>query len=236
MDFYPDSGPSNLNACGDIVGRYENLENVILYEETTTASDALSFSNKHKHRSEKKQTQAEFEEVTLSDKELNKTTDGILGISTSSISTFFGNVYGKIKNVLGSKPKRVFIKMHQFFGCSHLMAMRYFIYSINDCEYKSVMCKSRDEFNKHTCPDLSSTLRAYPRMGFYADEADEFYRKSMGNFFLKTSEKPPYCIKKSTEPNEVPRRSVSQFFKYFIEKLIPNATITAKHKSAKIKS
>lgn len=202
MDFYPDSGPSNLNACNDVVGRFENLDNVILYEEK---------SDPHKHNS--------FDEVTVTEKELNQT-GGLSGISTSSISTFFGNIFGKIKSMVVSKPKRVFIKMHQFFGCSHLMAMRFFIYSINDCDYRSVYCHSKDEYKKNKCPRKS--LSAYPRMGFYADQADEFYRKSMGNFFLQTTDKPPYCL----NAIDAPKRNVSEFFRYFIDHLKPNSSRT----------
>lgn len=202
MDFYPDSGPSSLNACDDLSDRFENLENVILYEEKT---------DPHKH----KEKQPEYDDVTLTEKELNKT-GGLSGISINSISNFFTGIYGKIKNLIGSKPKRVFIKMHQFFGCSHLMAMRFFIYSINDCDYRAVYCNSLDEYKKNKCPRKS--LEAYPRMGFYADKADDFYRKSMGNFFLQTVEKPPYCLKSTGAP----RRNVSEFFRYFLDHLRPN--------------
>lgn len=205
MDFYPDSGPSSINACSDsVINRFENEnENFILFEEKGERSS-----------SSKPQ---EYENVTFGEKELN-TTGGLSSLTISSISNYFGNFYDRIKNVISKKPKRIFTKLHQFVGCSHLMAVRFFIYSVNECDYKAVYCHNVDEFKKNKCP--RKTLSAYPRMGFGADQSDEFYKKSMGNFFLTTYEKPPYCFK-SPEP----KRNVSEFFRYFLDHIKPPTNV-----------
>lgn len=202
MDFYPDSGPSSINACNDITVRFENDDNnVILYEEKVEISKSQNKS-------------IEYEDITLDEKFTNKH-GGLSGITRGSITSYLSGIYGKIKNVFAYKPKRIFSKVHQFVGCSHLMAMRFFIYSINDCEYRAVHCHSAKDFNKHKCP--KNDLKAFPRMGYRADESDELYRKSMGNFFLYSYEKPPYCLKTSNTP----RKNITQFYQYFLDNLKP---------------
>ena len=82
------------------------------------------------------------------------------------------------------KQKRVFTNMHQFFGCNHLMAVRFFIYSINDCYFYSKTCESRlvkcdlNKFNK----------ASYPRMGYHADKLETFFRNASAKFYLDTKE------------------------------------------------
>lgn len=193
MDFYPDSGPSGINACGDILNRYENDDNVILFEEDSK--------------------NGQYQNVTLEEKEFEKPSF-FNSLTPKSVQNMLKSLLDKIKN-FSFKPKRVFTKVHQFFGCSHLMAVRFFIYSINDCEYKAVYCSSRSDFEKNRCARYN--LDAFPRMGYYADRSDQFYQTSFGNYFLYTMPKPPYCM----NANSSRMNDVKQFYKYFFDNLRP---------------
>lgn len=169
MDFYQDDGASGVNACDDIGDRSKNHEYVILYEDKN--SDENNYQN-----------------VTLSTTE---TSEEISKITTGSLSSKIKGLFKKVKNFIWTKPKRIFLRGHQFFGCSHLMAMRFYIHSINNCEFKAAFCRSLSDYKRNTC-FRSDKLNA-PRMGYYADRASSFYKKSNGNFFLETRNKAPYC-------------------------------------------
>lgn len=174
MDFYQDNGASGVNACDDLDERSKNHEYVVLYEDES--SDAANYVN-----------------ITLSE---DKATDEISQITTSSLKLEIKNMFNKIKDYLVSRPKKIFLKTHQFFGCSHLMAMRFFIYSINNCEFKAEFCRSLNHFKRNKCFNSNRTSSRIkpPIMGYYADHSSEFYKRSNGNFFLRTKSEAPYCL------------------------------------------
>jgi hypothetical protein len=177
MDFFLDDGPSKLFACS-YENRYENDENVILYEEKSKSK--------------------EYQNILLKDEEILQNGD----INKLTVDSMLKKVKGfltKMKDFFVSKPKRIFTKIHQFGGCSHLMAVRYFQYSINDCIYRAKYCESLEHFKRGECINSSDQKMEFPRMGYWADKADNFYKTSSGNFFLRTAEKPPYCIDPTKE-------------------------------------
>lgn len=166
MDFFTNNEISDEKTCKDIIYRYELYDKVILYEEDSKGS---------KHQN-----------VELSDEDIKKnggidrlTLKGVF----ATIKEFFMNLFNYFKKV----PKRVFINTHQFFGCSHLMAVRYFIYSINDCTYQSEYCES----SKRTCSATKD--ENFPRMGYFADKSDIRYKTSFSSFYVNTSPDVPFC-------------------------------------------
>lgn len=173
MDFYPDSGPSEISSCDDTKTRFENYESVILYEEEN--------NNKKKG----------YDDITLSDKQV-KDIGEFNFFSLDSLLNSIKGFFRSIKDFFYKKPKRVFVSVHQFLGCSHLMAVRYFLYSINDCIYQAAFCRSRFEFEHNTC-FLQKNTTEFPRMGYFADRAANTYKISKGSFFLNATDKPPYC-------------------------------------------
>jgi hypothetical protein len=166
MDFYQDHGASQVEACDNLKDRATNLNNVILYEEQNDKNEKYVdeyYDNKDK---------INFKSLT-------------------SIKSHAKGLWNKIKNIFSKKPKRIFLAAHQFFGCSHLMAVRYFIYSINKCEFEAKSCSSQVHFDQNTC---SINIGLKPsRMGYYADLSDEAFKKSKGKFYLHTHKTAPYC-------------------------------------------
>ncbi|RNA24596.1 pancreatic triacylglycerol lipase [Brachionus plicatilis] len=165
MDFYPDLG--DVNACNEVKQRFDNLENVILYEEANSKDD-------------------EFEDVNLTSIDAKDT------FSVDNLKSKMISIFGKIKDFFDKKPKRIFISVHQFFGCSHLMAVRYFIYSINECDYRAHLCSRKEDFTTKKCLD-AKRKPDFARMGYHADKSNAKFLTSFGNFYLATSSKPPYC-------------------------------------------
>jgi hypothetical protein len=172
MDFFLDDGPSKLTACR-YENRYENDENVILYEEKSKSK--------------------EYQNIQLKDEEIREN-GNINELTVDSVLDKVKGLASKVKNFFVSKPKRIFTKIHQFGGCSHLMAVRYFQYSINDCIYRAEYCESLEHFKKGDCFKSNDSKMEFPRMGYWANKSDDFYKTSSGNFFIRTTEKPPYCI------------------------------------------
>lgn len=166
MDFFPDLG--EVTACNEVKNRFENLENVILYEEAN------------------KKGGDDYKNLTLTSLNENDTK------SVESLTNKLKSLFGKIKDFFSDKPKRIFVSVHQFFGCSHLMSVRYFIYSINQCDYKSHLCPTRNNYLNKTCLDTKSNSD-FARMGYHADLSNKKYLTSFGNFYLNTTDKPPYC-------------------------------------------
>lgn len=164
MDFYQDGGASEVAACDDLSDRYNN---VILYEED--------------NKKDKK-----YDDIYLND------LDDIDFTSLTSLKNHIKKYWDKFINFFFKKPKRLFLKAHQFFGCSHLMSMRFFLYSINTCQYEAKQCDSLADFHANRC---SNNRYKFPRMGYYADKSDEFYKQSYNSFYLHTLEKSPYCKK-----------------------------------------
>ncbi len=183
MDFYPDKGPSDVAACGDLSNRFDTYQNVILYEESQPKPGV------------------EFQNVTLTASEI-ESAGGLRNLSIKSLFSKLGSMVGTVANYLGKKPKRVFTQFHQFFGCSHLMSVRMFVTSINDCEFKSRMCDSYEDFADRSVYNCRVDARGgpEPRMGYHADKASEFYTKSKGEFFLVSTQQPPFC----TDPVKKP--------------------------------
>jgi hypothetical protein len=74
------------------------------------------------------------------------------------------------------------------------MAVRFFIYSINDCSYKAYnfTCKLN-------CPEsmnkFLSESKSMPsaHMGYYADQSTAILKQSYGSFFVKTTSVAPFC-------------------------------------------
>jgi hypothetical protein len=179
MDFYPDKGPSEVTACRDLENRFNTYENVILYEE-----------------SQKGSVESDFQNVTLSDAEI-ESAGGLKNLTVKSVLTYgLGALVQAVANYLDKKPKRVFTKFHQFFGCSHLMSVRLFLNSINDCEFKCRLCDTFEDFQDESVYNCRADPKGgvEPRMGYYADRATEFYKRSLGDFFLRTTEHPPFCV------------------------------------------
>ena len=162
--------------------RYENDENIIIYQDDDGDTQK---SNK------------QFVDVFLTDKELSSLDNSLQNSTLSKFTEKFKSALKYLKGFLSSKPKRIFLKFHQFFGCSHLMSVRYFLYSMNSCQYRAVQCDTQEHFRTHKCKANASDP-APPLMGFYADKADEKYKKSFGNFFITTTAKAPYCSNGTT--------------------------------------
>jgi len=49
------------------------------------------------------------------------------GLNKASVASKTQSMWKKVKSWFVSSPGRVFLKTHQFFGCSHLMAVRDFM-------------------------------------------------------------------------------------------------------------
>lgn len=170
MDFYQDSGPSKVKACDQVDNRATNLDKVILYEE----------ANKNGEK---------FEDVHLTKiEEVNYTS---LKSVKSHLKSRAKSYWRKIKSWFITKPKRIFLAAHQFFGCSHIMAVRYFIYSINTCTFQAVACKDLANFQNSSC---TKNTKDFPRMGYHAHLADQVYKTSRENFYVHTNETAPYCL------------------------------------------
>jgi hypothetical protein len=94
MDFFTNTDKSKEDTCKDIRIRDKDTDGkIILYEDEN-----------------KDPSNTTYEEVYLEASE---------NITKRGIGSFFLNVLTDIKKL----PKRVFIKTHQFFGCSHLMVI-----------------------------------------------------------------------------------------------------------------
>ena len=170
MDFYEDGGASAVSACDDFTDRAKNHEYIVLYEDKINGNELV-------------------DNITMNEQELK---EGVNSITSNSIKLKIKNMFGKIKNYVLSRPKRIFLKSHQFFGCSHLMSVRFFLYSINICEFKAIFCQKKN----YKCLKTRGTNYPSPQMGYYADRSKEFYKKSNGKFFLETKSTAPYCYDK----------------------------------------
>jgi len=172
VDFYIDNGTSEILACSKFKDRFDTSERFILYEEEA-------------------QNKSTYTEVNLTEKQLEE---------QGGLKSLGKKFFNSIKNFFISKPKRVFLSFHAFFGCSHLMAVRLFIFSINECTFKTYFCSSLNDFKKNSC-DKTPTKLELPRLGYYADRAVDYfqtYNVSVGSFFIRTRSNPPYCI----DPNK----------------------------------
>ena len=168
MNFYQDNGPSKVNACDKIIDRFENQENVIIYEEEKNSKD--------------------YNDILITDE-----VDSISFSSVSSLMNYAKKFWNKIKDFFSKKPKRIFLKAHQFFGCSHLMSVRFFLYSINTCEFNAKYCDSISDFQRNNCFKINNSFIG-PKLGYYADKTNDLYKFSRGDFFLITNDKVPYCL------------------------------------------
>lgn len=108
--------------------------------------------------------------------------------------------------------------MHQFVGCSHLMSVRFFIHSINDCFYQATYCKSIKEFKANSCFKVNNTVNQSTRMGYYANLSSKYFKNSNGNFFLTTSGHAPYC-KPTDEKINSTTSTKKNFFGNLISKI-----------------
>jgi len=171
MDFYPDEGPSKISACD--FHNYK-FEKVIIYEE-------------------KNPKNKDYEDITLANEDI---INGRLGnLTIESVSKTIKSAFKNFMSFFFKKPARIFTQVHQFLGCAHLMAMRYFIHSINRCTYQVSYCNNSNILINNTC-DHFNTYKLnseQPRMGFYADLASDLFKKSYGNFYLNTTPQAPYC-------------------------------------------
>ncbi len=95
MHFHADTGASNVNACDDIKDRMNSKETVILYEEAKL--------NKNQR----------YNDIDL--------TDQAKWTTWEKTKKWTSGLFSTLLNGLSSAPKRVFISLHQFFGCSHLV-------------------------------------------------------------------------------------------------------------------
>jgi hypothetical protein len=170
---------SSLNSCEIGSTRRGTFnDNIILYEDG--------------------QNTTQYEDHFLNDKEI-KENGGLNGFSLSSIANAVKNFFKSIKNLFTKKSKRLFIKMHQYIGCSHLMSVRYFLASINNCSFVARYCRSQRDFFTNISKCHISTkdeIKSPPRMGYYADLSHGTFKTSFGNFFLNTTGKAPFCESK----------------------------------------
>jgi hypothetical protein len=77
------------------------------------------------------------------------------------------------------------------------MSVRYFIYSINYCDYKSEVC----EITRKNCKTATEFQMSYPRMGYHADKTDETLRSGLNTFYTNTTFKVPFC--RDIHPNMI---------------------------------
>jgi hypothetical protein len=174
MDFYPDKGPSKLKAC-ELDKRLDNVETntnkderIILYEEQSSSKN--------------------YDNVSLSEKDL--TPEKLYMASVNSLISQFNSVVNFFKKFFYTKPKRLFTTAHQFFGCSHLMAVRYYIHSINDCVFRA------------DCGSLnisSAAAGGFARMGYWSSRSPEIFKRSKASFFVNTTDSAPYCLDKKSK-------------------------------------
>ncbi len=99
-----------------------------------------------------------------------------IGSIKASVASKTQSMWKKVKSWFVSSPRRVFLKAHQFFGCSHLMAVRYFVYlirprltrankgDVNTCTFGASHCPDLAHFHNVSCP-----VSPGPRMDHYAD-------------------------------------------------------------------
>ena len=81
------------------------------------------------------------------------------------------------------------------------MAVRYYIYSINDCIYKADYCPGKNITDKQLCikqglenRSNDELINSFPRMGYWASKSATFYKQSQGIFFvMNMTETAPYC-------------------------------------------
>ena len=166
----------SLEACDFGTTRSKNRdENVILYQENSNQT---------------------YEDHFLNEKDI-KANGGLNNFSMYSIMNSIKNFYKSIKNFFVKKSKRLFIKMHQFVGCSHLMSVKYFMSSIKNCSFVAHNCRTQHDFNANVSKchlNSKDEIKAPPRMGFYADMSAQSFKTSYGNFFLNTTGTQPFCI------------------------------------------
>lgn len=174
MDFYPSTAPSKSKPC-DIdqrlhyVDEYKSKskqdhEMVILYEESG-AKENVSISS------------VQFKDID----------------SLDSLVSKFKSFWQKLVSVFYHKPKRYFLKGHQFFGCTHLMAMRYFIHSVNDCVYQAQECGSVKKFWSKKCNKVNIGHDMKTRMGYWSSSSDPRVQHSMASFYVNTTDTLPFC-------------------------------------------
>lgn len=179
MDFFVDNGPSEVTACSGIKDRFDTSDKFILYEEDKNSKS--------------------YDDVYLSDKDVVEN-GGFNSLSVNKVYNLAKKLFSSIWNFLTNKSKRVFLNLHAFFGCSHLMSVRIFIFSINECLFRVNYCNSIREFKTDKCYKSNNT--GYPRMGYYADLSDEFYKISKGSFFSITNSTPPFCNDRLADRNK----------------------------------
>jgi len=170
MDFYQDGGASHVKACDQVGDRASNLASVVVYEEENSGNRA-------------------FEDVQLSGG--GRAEWWTTGSVKAGVAGRAKSLWKKVKGWFVASPRRAFLQAHQFFGCSHLMAVRYFIYSINTCAYAATQCPDLAHFHNASCPRSQASP---PRMGYHAHLSASLYTKSRAKLFVHTSEKAPYCL------------------------------------------
>ena len=95
-------------------------------------------------------------------------------------------------------------------GCSHLMSVRYFLSSVNNCTFKAYYCRTQNDFfsNVSKChKSAKNETKAPPRMGYYADMSADTFKKSYGNFFLNTTGHAPFCQRVNHTSNLVQKHT-----------------------------
>jgi hypothetical protein len=155
----------------------------------------------------------QYDDHRLNEKDL-KENGGVNGMTFSSIKNTIKNFFKSLKNLFSKKSKRIFIKMHQYIGCSHLMSVRYFLASINNCSFLAHFRKTQNDFltsnttnkkinvnknpNDTKCHiNTKDELKWPARMGYYADLSFQTFKHSFGNFFLNTTGQAPFCDRKA---------------------------------------
>ncbi|XP_020897507.1 inactive pancreatic lipase-related protein 1 [Exaiptasia diaphana] len=131
-------------------------------------------------------TDAEFVDVIHSDSPRIGTPD------KSGKLDFWPNGGGSQPGCL-IKKRGLIDKITKLVGCEHYRAHQYFIESIKstECLFRSYPCASWNEFRRGKCMECGANGKNCPEMGF---NAIKYKDVKNGNFYLYTSDKPPYCV------------------------------------------
>ncbi|CAF0852606.1 unnamed protein product [Didymodactylos carnosus] len=207
MDFLPDGGDSNAEACKKLpkIGNDDNDEQLFELVKNGDKTELRPVSKrtilKHDIRSLNKRFLFKSKTTTLE-------TPIVIDIDLKDLErenlpekNFIEIIRDKIGII--SPIKDVFVKIHGFVGCNHLRAPRYFISSINSCDFRATMCDSWSNYINKRCNDTFQQKylndNTYPRMGFHADKSNIYYRKQNAKYYLRTIENPPYCDNSSLQ-------------------------------------
>ena len=76
--------------------------------------------------------------------------------------------------------------------CSHAKSVEFFIQSINsNCKFFSISCSSYQNYLNSYCICKSNINYCFNLMGYYAKKS---FKNENEKYFLKTSNKRPYCL------------------------------------------